>query len=222
MDVKMWIYIVLCPLIHPQSVGDTAFSTQKTAIIVEKRLKRHEKIHLTILIFFSIITTCKAYALYRSAVFVLEAVRLQKITGLFFWRFQADFCGFLKRGGSDLAKNYEIAILIDFYGEMLTAKQRDFLEYYYNDDLSLSEIAENEGITRQGVRDAIKRAETQLQDMENRLGMAKRFEEMREGLNEIINYSNQIAEHNLRHSLSKEINDYSVRIKAAAMTLLES
>ena len=69
-----------------------------------------------------------------------------------------------------MAKNYEMAILIDFYGEMLTAKQRDFLEYYYNDDLSLSEIAENEGITRQGVRDAIKRAETQLQDMENRLG----------------------------------------------------
>lgn len=126
------------------------------------------------------------------------------------------------KGGSELAKNYEIAVLIDFYGEMLTAKQRDFLEYYYNDDLSLSEIAENEGITRQGVRDAIKRAETQLQDMENRLGMAKRFEDVRQGLNEIIEYSNQIAEHNLRHSLSKEINDYSVRIKAAAMTLLES
>ena len=101
-----------------------------------------------------------------------------------------------------MAKNYEIAILIDFYGEMLTAKQRDFLEYYYNDDLSLSEIAENEGITRQGVRDAIKRAETQL--------------------NEIIDCANQIAEYNLRHSLSKEINDCSVRIKAAAMTMLES
>ena len=136
-----------------------------------------------------------------------------------------------------MAKNYEIAVLIDFYGEMLTAKQRDFLEYYYNDDLSLSEISEHlgitrqgvrdsikraEGITRQGVRDAIKRAETQLQEMESRLGMAKRFEEMRNGLNEIIECSNQIAEYNLRHSLSKEINDYSVRIKAAAMTLLES
>lgn len=121
-----------------------------------------------------------------------------------------------------MAKNYEMAVLIDFYGEMLTAKQRDFLEYYYNDDLSLSEIAENEGITRQGVRDAIKRAETQLQDMENRLGMARRFEDMREGLKEIIECANHIAEHNLRHSLSKEINDYSVRIKAAAMTMLES
>lgn len=121
-----------------------------------------------------------------------------------------------------MAKNYDIAVLIDFYGEMLTAKQRDFLEYYYNDDLSLSEIAENEGITRQGVRDAIKRAETQLQDMENRLGVAKRYEEMRSGLDRIIEYSNQIADHNLRHSLSKEINEFSVRIKAEAMMLLES
>ena len=53
-----------------------------------------------------------------------------------------------------MANNVEITILLDFYGEMLTQKQRDFLGYYYNDDLSLSEIAENEGITRQGVRDA--------------------------------------------------------------------
>ena len=54
-----------------------------------------------------------------------------------------------------MAKNLEIAVLLDLYGDMLTEKQRDFLGYYYNDDLSLSEIAENEGITRQGVRDAM-------------------------------------------------------------------
>ena len=64
-----------------------------------------------------------------------------------------------------MAKNLEIAVLLDLYGDMLTEKQRDFLGYYYNDDLSLSEIAENEGITRQGVRDAIKRAEAQLFDI---------------------------------------------------------
>lgn len=120
-----------------------------------------------------------------------------------------------------MAKNLEVAVLLDFYGDMLTEKQREFLEYYYNDDFSLSEIAENEGITRQGVRDAIKRAETQLFDMESKLGMAKRFQELREGLGEIIEFSNQIAEYNLRHGLSREINDFSVRIKAAAMTMLE-
>ncbi|MBR0412224.1 MAG: DNA-binding protein, partial [Eubacterium sp.] len=64
-----------------------------------------------------------------------------------------------------MAKNLEVSYLLDFYGEVLTQKQHDFLVYYYDEDLSLSEIAENEGITRQGVRDAIKRAEAQLFDM---------------------------------------------------------
>ncbi len=132
------------------------------------------------------------------------------------------FVEFLPEGGSCVAKNYEMAILIDFYGDMLTEKQRSFLEYYYNDDLSLSEIAENEGITRQGVRDAIKRAEGQMLEMEERLGMAKRFAEMSEGLKEIIEYSNKITEYNLRHGLSKEINDYSLNIKTRAMTMLET
>ena len=121
-----------------------------------------------------------------------------------------------------MAKDLQVAVLLDYYGDLLTEKQRDFISLYYDEDLSLSEIAENEGITRQGVRDAIKRAETQLQDMESRLGMARRFEEMRQGLSEIIECSNIIAEHNLRHSLSKEISDSCVRIKAAAMTMLES
>jgi len=120
-----------------------------------------------------------------------------------------------------VAKNLEITILLDFYGDMLTEKQRDFLGYYYNDDLSLSEIAANEGITRQGVRDAIKRAETQLFEMENRLGLARRFGEMKEGLEEIMDYASQINDYNLRHSLSREINEYAVRIKAVAQTLME-
>ena len=113
-----------------------------------------------------------------------------------------------------MAKNYEMAILIDFYGDMLTEKQRNFLDYYYNDDLSLSEIAENEGITRQGVRDAIKRAENQLIDMENKLGAAKRFQDMSDGLKEIIGYSDKITQYNLRHGLSKEINDYGLSINS--------
>ena len=113
-------------------------------------------------------------------------------------------------------------MLLDYYGELLTPRQRECYELHYNDDLSLSEIAENEGITRQGVRDAIKRAEGQLLEMEARLGVAKRFREMRESLNQIIEYSDKITEYNLHHGLSKEINDYSVFIKSAAMTMLES
>jgi len=119
-----------------------------------------------------------------------------------------------------MPKNLDVAVLLDFYGEMLTAKQREFIECYYNDDLSLAEIAANEGITRQGVRDAIKRAEAQLFEMEERLGLAKRFGEIRSGVDEIIMYSTLINEYNLRHSLSREINEYTVKIKTAAQTLL--
>ena len=61
-----------------------------------------------------------------------------------------------------MAKDFEMGYLLDFYGEVLTPKQREMLNQYYNDDLSLSEIGENFGITRQGARDAIKHGETTL------------------------------------------------------------
>ncbi|MCR5149805.1 MAG: DNA-binding protein [Clostridiales bacterium] len=121
-----------------------------------------------------------------------------------------------------MAKNYEDAFLFDFYGDLLTEKQRNFLDYYYNDDLSLSEIAENEGITRQGVRDAIKRAQGQLEELESCLGLAQRFSDIKECVNRIIDFSDKITEYNLHHEISKELNDYSLEIKAAALTILES
>lgn len=120
-----------------------------------------------------------------------------------------------------MAKNLDVTILLDFYGDMLTEKQRDFLGYYYNDDLSLSEIADNEGITRQGVRDSIKRAEKQLFEMETRLGLVKRFEEVRSGLNDILNCANDINEYNMRYGLSREINESIVKIKVIAQSLCE-
>ena len=60
---------------------------------------------------------------------------------------------------------YRMAMLYDFYGDLLTARQKEFYGLYYNDDLSLAEIAENYDITRQGVRDIIVRAEKTLEDM---------------------------------------------------------
>jgi len=120
-----------------------------------------------------------------------------------------------------MAKSLEISILLDFYGEMLTEKQRDFLDLYYNEDLSLSEIAENEGITRQGVRDAIKRAEAQLTTMESKLQLAKRFETLKDGLAEIGECAEAIYQYNLEHSLSREINENCARIKSIADYLAE-
>lgn len=72
-------------------------------------------------------------------------------------------------------KPLEMSLLFDFYGETLTEKQRELFDLYYNEDLSLAEIAENAGITRQGVRDSVKRAEHALREMEDRLGLVARY-----------------------------------------------
>lgn len=106
-----------------------------------------------------------------------------------------------------MAKDMRISLLLDFYGNMLTEKQREVIEFYYNDDLSLSEIAENEGITRQGVRDAIKRAESQLTEMEERLGFVKRNAELRAGLKQICEAADHIRENNNRCSRVREIEE---------------
>ena len=113
-----------------------------------------------------------------------------------------------------VAKNLDVVLLTDYYGEMLTENQRKFIDYYYNDDLSLSEIAENEGITRQGVRDAIKRAETQLFDMEKKLGIAERAKRTKDSLLAIEQCADLINEYNMNSTLSKEINDAIIRIKS--------
>ena len=120
-----------------------------------------------------------------------------------------------------MAKHMEIALLFDFYGDMLTDKQRDVVELYYNDDLSLAEIAENEGITRQGVRDSIKRAESQLLEMEERLGLARRFREMREGLDSIRDAAREIQELNSRFGYSREIQERAERIEKLSQKMAE-
>lgn len=72
-------------------------------------------------------------------------------------------------------KNLKIGFLLDFYGEILSDRKRTVLDYYYNDDLSLAEIAQEIGISRQGVRELIKKAEEELLLYETKLGLAERF-----------------------------------------------
>ena len=72
-------------------------------------------------------------------------------------------------------KDLKIGFLMDFYGEVLSERKRTVLDYYYNDDLSLAEIAEEIGISRQGVRELIKKAEEELRFYEDKLGLAVRF-----------------------------------------------
>lgn len=74
-----------------------------------------------------------------------------------------------------MEKNLRYSALLSLYGALLTDKQLDTMEYYYDDDLSLGEIAENTGISRQGVRDFIKRAEELLDSFEEKLGLYEKM-----------------------------------------------
>ena len=71
-------------------------------------------------------------------------------------------------------KKVEVSMLLQIYGKLLTEKQYRVIDYYYNEDLSLSEIAENEEITRQGVRDIIKKGEKKLFEYEEKLLFMKK------------------------------------------------
>lgn len=79
----------------------------------------------------------------------------------------------------------ELGSLLDIYGAMLTEHQQKLLELYACDDLSLAEIAENEAISRQGARDAIVRAKTQLYEFEAALGMLKKRQRQLSALSEL-------------------------------------
>ena len=106
-----------------------------------------------------------------------------------------------------MAKDMRVSYLLDFYGDLLTDKQRDSLDYYYNEDLSLGEIGENLGISRQGVRDNIKRDEAVLFEMEEKLGLAAKFSQINERLDSIKHNIDIIDSRNMRIYRSNDINE---------------
>ena len=85
-----------------------------------------------------------------------------------------------------MEKNVEISILCDLYGNLLTKKQLKFIDDYYNNDLSLSEIAENEKITRQAVRDNIKKGEKKLFEYEEKLQFMKRMLKQEKKIEQVL------------------------------------
>ncbi|MGI6731403.1 MAG: YlxM family DNA-binding protein [Anaerovoracaceae bacterium] len=86
-----------------------------------------------------------------------------------------------------IEKVIEISMLYDFYGQLLTPKQQEIMGLYYADNFSLSEIAEEFGISRQGVHDTVKRAEKSLQDYEEKLGLIKQTMATKETMQKIEN-----------------------------------
>lgn len=91
-----------------------------------------------------------------------------------------------------MEKNVEISVLCQLYGKVLTEKQYEVLNDYYNNDLSLSEIAENNNITRQAVRDIIKKSENKLYELEKSISLMKKILNEEKIVNKITTQLNEI------------------------------
>ena len=107
-------------------------------------------------------------------------------------------------------KDLKKAYLLDFYGDVLTERKKEVLDMYYNEDLSLAEIAEQIGISRQGVRDLIKKAEEELLFLEEKLGLAKKMVALRHHSDNMVRIAEKTE---LIPELKHEIEEISKIIK---------
>jgi predicted DNA-binding protein YlxM (UPF0122 family) len=113
-------------------------------------------------------------------------------------------------------KNLNISLLLDFYGDILSERQNDMLDMYYNEDFSLAEIAEKFEISRQGVRSVLKKGETILIDMEEKLHLASRFSKMLEKSAEIATELENINQNINNNDISSRIHSLIKEIKEMA------
>ena len=116
---------------------------------------------------------------------------------------------------------YRMALLFDFFGDMLTDRQKEFYDLYYNEDLSLAEIAENYNISRQGVRDVIVRAEGTLTELEEKTGIIKRFHNLQSGLAEIEEATAKILALNTNKFEDATLEVLALQIKRTVSALKE-
>ena len=119
-----------------------------------------------------------------------------------------------------MAKNLDMALLLDVYAAVLTEKQRDMLELYYYEDLSLAEIAQNCGISRQGVRDAIKRGEAVLLELEEQLGFTSKQQTLSKAVARIRGNAKEIILFNDKYGYIEQVDAASQDI-LSALELLE-
>lgn len=106
---------------------------------------------------------------------------------------------------------YRMAMLFDFYGDLLTDRQKEFYDLYYNEDLSLAEIAENYGISRQGVRDVIVRAEAAMTEIEDKTHLIRRFFKMQEELSAIDAAADRLLAAAGQGALTEELAEETAR-----------
>ncbi len=109
-----------------------------------------------------------------------------------------------------MSKNFEISVLLDLYGKLLTEKQFDMLDFYYNNDFSLAEIAEHYDISRQGVHDSIKRGEELLLDYEKVLKLSEYQQKYQDILVEFKSQALEILNECRKVSFGKNIADKTI------------
>ena len=109
-------------------------------------------------------------------------------------------------------QTYRMTMLFDFYGEILTDRQKEFFDLYYNEDLSLAEIAENYGISRQGVRDVIVRAEAAMTELEDKTGLIRCFMQMQKKVQGIEDAAKEIITINYRQYEKPELERLTAQI----------
>ena len=118
-------------------------------------------------------------------------------------------------------QTYRMTMLFDFYGEVLTPRQKEFFDLYYNEDLSLAEIAENYGISRQGVRDVIVRAEAIMTDLEDKTGLMTRLLQLQQQVQAILDAAEKIQTVNYRQYDNPELARLADEITRSAQALKE-
>ncbi len=107
-------------------------------------------------------------------------------------------------------KNLNVGYLLDFYGDLLSERKRSALEMYYNEDYSLSEIADEVGISRQGVRNTIKKAEAELFFYEEKLGLAAKMLEVEAHAEALCRLAD---DHSLPEHIRSEIVNLAMAVK---------
>ena len=110
-----------------------------------------------------------------------------------------------------MKKNLNVNILLDVYGSLLTDRQRVTLELYYGEDLSLGEISQETGITRQGVMNCIRKAEKKLFELETALGLIRKFRDLSEDIDKLEGLILQSEMSN--RTILSQIDDLMVTIK---------
>lgn len=115
-----------------------------------------------------------------------------------------------------MEKHIEISMLVEIYGKLLTEKQYQVISDYYNEDLSLSEIAENNNISRQGVRDIIKKGESKLFEYEEKLQTMKKTQENEKTIQLILSQLSKIQDNSSDKKVEKILNEVQKELSCIA------